>query len=204
MSIDLEGLGSWLLQVIVVYGGAVLTFIGIAPTKLGEKLLSHHLERKLSAFKHEQNEQLEALKEQLAHLGDRGKRSNQPEFDALSAVWAKFVEAYLSTYACAISLIRHPDLETLTAEDLATFLESTELSDMSDIQKKQVTNASEKNRIYSNVVAMRLIYKAGDDIFDARLLLRINGIFIPDELSSQFQSALEILSKAQIERYIEC
>jgi hypothetical protein len=103
MSIDLWSVGSWLLQVIFVYGVAILTFVGLAPTKLGEKLLSHHLERRLFALRHDQNEKIEELKAQLAHLSDRGQRSNQREFDAISAVWDKFVEAYLATNTCDTS-----------------------------------------------------------------------------------------------------
>jgi hypothetical protein len=200
MSFDLVGMGSWLLQVIAVYGAAVLTFIGIAPTKLGERLLSHHLERKLSAFKHEQNEKLEALKAQLAHLGDRGQRSNQREFDAISAVWDRFVEAFLSTNTGVIAFIEYPDLEKLDSDELSTFLDSTELSEG---QKKQVVEAANRNSIYCRVVTFRYLNRAQADIFDARLLLRKNGIFVPDDLSRQFKSALELLSAAQVEKYME-
>jgi hypothetical protein len=193
-------LGSWILQTIVACGGAVATFVALAPTWLGEKLFGHILERRLSALRHDQNQKIEELREQLSHLSDRGKRSNEREFEAISAVWNKFVEAYLSTMTCAISYISHPDLEKLNAEELAAFLGSSELS---DVQKKQVADSRERNHIYSKIVMFGQINKAGADNFDARLLLRKNGIFIPSDLVAEFQSAIEVLTKAQVERHIE-
>jgi hypothetical protein len=200
MTLNWTELASWLLQVILAYGAAVLTFLGVAPTKLGEKLLGHHLERRLSTLRHEQNEKLEALKEQLAYLGDRAKRSNEREFEALASIWTQFVEAYLSTQACAHAFTSHPDLTQMSVEDLQTFLESTELA---DLQKKHVLDASDRNRAFGRILKMRSIHKARDDIFDARLRLRTNGIFVPAELSAQFASALEVLTKAQVQRYVE-
>ena len=61
-------------------------FIGAAlllPTKLGEALFSYRLGKALEGFKAEQSRELERLKEQLNHVGDRGRRSNEMEFSAI-------------------------------------------------------------------------------------------------------------------------
>ena len=55
-------------------------FIGAAlliPTKLGEALIKFRCDKNLEGFKSQQIRDLEALKEQLNHLSDRGKRSNR-------------------------------------------------------------------------------------------------------------------------------
>jgi hypothetical protein len=96
---SLGDVGSWLGQAATAFV-ALLAFIGIAPSQLVEKLFGHRLESRLAEVKHEQNTKIEALREQLGHLGDRGKRSNEREFEALSAAWAKFVQAFLSTNTC--------------------------------------------------------------------------------------------------------
>jgi hypothetical protein len=199
MSVMNTGIVNWMLQTAATYGGVVLTFI-LARHWLVERLFGHYVELRLTNLKHEQNSQIEALKEQLAHLGDRGKRSNEREFEALSAVWDKFVEAFLSTMSCAISFLSHPDLERMTDDDLNSFLSTTELSEM---QKTQVRQSTTKNRVYARIMSFRQIIKAGTDIYDARLLLRKNGIFIPPDLSNQISSAIESLSRAQTERYLD-
>ena len=76
----------------------------------------------LEGFKAGQNRELERLKEQLTHLGDRGKRSNEMEFSAIKLVWEKFVEAFLATNRCIAQMIDLPDFRATTEEEFETFL----------------------------------------------------------------------------------
>lgn len=76
-------------------GGVVsLAFFVMAlPTKWGEKYLTFHFDRKLAAFKDSHAQQIEQLRDRLNHLADRGKRSNEKEFEALNEVWVTYVKA---------------------------------------------------------------------------------------------------------------
>lgn len=197
--IDWGALAAWFLQAALAGGAALATFVFLLPTRYGEKLLGYHFERKLQALKDTQNRQIEELKEKLAHLGDRGKRSNEREFIGLSTVWEKFVDAFLSTSSCAIGFLSHPDLERMSSEELALFLDTTELS---QAQRAGIISSSHKNKSYSDVMTLRSIAAARRDIYEARLLLRKHGIFIPADLRKLTQNALEMLSKAQVERYV--
>jgi hypothetical protein len=191
---------SWLLQTILASGGAILAFILLRSTAIGERLLSHHLERRITELKHAHVETLESLKADLAHLGDRGRRANEREFDALSSIWDAFVDAFLKTNQAVISYRSFPDLDRLSAQDLGAFLETTELSAP---QRQQVAAASKKVDIYSKIMDLRGINTAGGVIFNARLLLRQRGIFVQTSMVDEFKSALDMLGKAQIERHIE-
>jgi hypothetical protein len=88
---------SWLLQTAIAAGSATTAFFVLLPTKFGERYLSFHFDRKLADLKDTQNQKIESLKEQLNHLGDRGKRSNEREYEALSDIWSLFVDAFDST-----------------------------------------------------------------------------------------------------------
>lgn len=178
----------------------VLAFLGLAPTKLGEQFLNFHLERKLAALKHDQNQEIEQLKARLAHLGDRGTRSNEREFNAIATLWDKYVEAYVATLRCAIAFTSHPDLSNLSDEDVTNFLNSTELS---DAQKAEVMKAADKNKAYSEFVNRNYIAEARVAIFDAHSTLRKEAIFIPDNIQNIFTQALDPLSKAQVQRSME-
>src|SRR6267143_291346 len=95
-------------------------FVGAAlllPTKLGEALFSYRLGKALEGFKAEQSRELERLKEQLSHVGDRGKRSNEMEFSSIKLVWDAFVKAWLSTNTCTGMPMRIPRFETMTEEE---------------------------------------------------------------------------------------
>jgi hypothetical protein len=179
---------------------AVLAFVGLAPTKLGERFLNYHLERKLAALKYDHDQQIEELKAKLAHLGDRGVRSNEREFNAISVIWENFVDAFVATLRAAVAFTGHPDLSKLSDEDVIHFLDSTTLSDE---QKNEVTKASDKNKTFSDFVNRNYIAEAGKAIFDARSMVRKQAIFMPDDIQRSFDQTLDTLSKAQVQRSME-
>ena len=196
-----------LLHAIALLGQATLSalitflaFVGLAPTKLGERLLGYHLDRKIAALKHDHSEQIEELRAKLSHLGDRGIRANEREFIAVSAVWENFVEAFVTTLRCAMAYKSHPDFSKLADSDITDFLNSTNLSEQ---QKGEILGATDRNKTYGNVIDSRDTFDAGKAIFDARALLRKRAIFIPDNLNKEFDDALKILSHAQIQRSME-
>ncbi|HUZ64535.1 MAG TPA: hypothetical protein VMU82_12615 [Acetobacteraceae bacterium] len=177
-----------------------LVFLGLAPSKLGEKFLNHHLERKLSALKHDQNEQIEKLKTKLAHLGDRGVRSNEREFRAIEAAWEHFLDAYGATMQCAIAYMQHPDFQGLSDIEARQYLES---SDLSDRQRQAVMSEANRNKAFSRFIEINQISKAGLAIYNARNLIGKQAIFIPDDLLASFEAMMKRLSAAQIQRSIE-
>jgi hypothetical protein len=85
-------------------------------------------------------------------------------------------------------------------DDVADFLSTTEFS---ELQKKQVAAAHNKKEMYSKVVQLRLIARAGTAIFDARSVVRKQGIFIPKDLEEEFLKALDNFSGAQVQRLME-
>ena len=82
MQPNLGDLISWLLQPIIA-AGFILALFGLAPAGVGERVLGHYLDQRLASVRHEQNEKIEELKAQLAHLSDRGVRSSEREYLAL-------------------------------------------------------------------------------------------------------------------------
>jgi len=145
-------------------------FVGAAlllPTKLGEALFSYRLGKALEGYKADQNRELERLKEQLSHVGDRGKRSNEMEFSAIRLVWEKFVEAFLATNRGIAQLIESPDLRAMNEEEFETYLTAT---DFSDSQKQQLRKAPDRQKTYFDIITWRSIVRAQNENFDARLL----------------------------------
>jgi hypothetical protein len=136
----------------------------------------------------------------LANLQDRGRRANELEFEALTKVWQSFVDAWIKTQQTIVEYMQFPDLNNLSDSDLETFLDSTELS---EAQRKQVTNATDKNEMYSKIMRLRTNNRAAAAIYDGRQALRVNGIFITDDVAKSFSAAFAKLSAAQVERYLE-
>jgi hypothetical protein len=103
----------WIVAGLGDFFGAVL----LLPTKLGEALFSYRLGKALEGFKADQNRELERLKEQLSHVGDRGKRSNEMEFSSIKLVWDAFVKAWLSTNTCIGGPTRIPLFKRMSEEE---------------------------------------------------------------------------------------
>jgi hypothetical protein len=164
---------SWLLQTTIAAGVATTGFLVLLPTKFGEKYLSFHFDRKLTDLKNAQNQQIEALKEQLNHLGDRGKRSNEREYEALSDIWGQFVDAFDSTERRVTQFIEHPDFNRLTEDEIDTFLNAT---DFTEDQKREFRSSSDKNKLYTRTIAWKNIAKAHNQIFEVRIALKKRGI----------------------------
>lgn len=188
-----DAIQPWLVSAIGGCFGALF----LLPTKLGEAVLKFRFDKLLEAAKTDSNRDIEQLREKLSHLSDRGKRSNELEFAAVQTVWDKLMEAYLSVGAAVYSFIEFPDLSGLKDEELRSYLATV---DFTDQQIKQVTDATDRKDAYVKVIMWRSIAKAINDVFEVRLLLRKQRIFMQDNLREQFQAVIDLMNSAAIER----
>ena len=175
-------------------------FVGAAlllPTKLGEALFTYRLGKALEGFKADQNRELEQLKEQLSHMGDRGKRSNEMEFSSIKLVWDAFVKAWLSTNTCVGMAMRIPLFERMSDEEVRSFASS---SGLSEGDQKALLSSTDRAREYSTIQKWRMVRDAEIDIYQARLTLREQRIFMPEEITNEFSEVIERMSGVQVEK----
>jgi hypothetical protein len=165
---------------------------------------SRHLEQlkaeqnsELERLKSEQNRQLEQFKEQLNHLGDRGRRSNEMKFNSIETTWKGFVKAWLSTNTCVQGMISVPEFEKMPDEEVKKYAASYGFTD--DEQTSLLT-AQDRNEEYVKIVKWKNTMEAGRDIYQARLTLREQRIFMPPELTRQFNDVIERMSNVQVEQ----
>jgi hypothetical protein len=183
----------WIVAGIGGFVGAAL----LLPTKLGEALFSYRLSQALEGFKAERIRELEQLKEQLNHIGDRGRRSNELEFTSIELVWRAFVKAWLSTNTCIGSMTQVPRFASMPEEDVKSFAASSGLS-ASD--QKLLLTASDREKEYLNIISWQRVIEAGLDVHHARLTLREQRIFMPEDITKAFEEVIERMSGAQVER----
>jgi hypothetical protein len=198
MANGLDAIAYLIIQSIIAAAIAVWAL----STKIGGRLLSHQLDQRLAALKHEHDQQIEDLRSRLSHIADRGQRSNEREYEALSDIWDKFVDAYLATNTALINLIEFPNLTVMSDDEVKAYLSTTELSDgtAADILKAQ---PRDRNEAFTRRIAAKQIGDARFAIQQARMLLRTRGIFVPVELIERFQVFLDVLSRAEVQREVE-
>jgi len=88
----------------------------------------------------------------------------------------------------------------MSAAEIEAYLGTTEFSKG---QIEQIAQAADHNDMYVKVVIFRQIAEAAFKIFDARLLLRKQRIFMPAAIHDRFQSLIDMLSAAQVERELQ-
>lgn len=175
-------------------------FIGAAlllPTKLGEAVINYRIGKALETYKAENSLQLERLKERLNHLSDRGRRSNELEFTSIELVWKAFVKAWLSTNTCVGGMTTIPNFSGMSEDEVKSFAFS---SGLNETDQKTLLQSSDREREYLTIISWHRVNEAGKDIFDARLTLREQCIFMPESLSKEFENIIERMSGAQVER----
>jgi hypothetical protein len=190
----------WIGQAVTGSALAILAFIAVRSTAVGERFLNYRLEQKIVDLKHAHDEKIEGLRSDLAHFQDRGRRANELEFDALIKIWHAYSDAWLKTQQAIVDYVSFPDMSRLSEDDTKTFLETTELS---DAQKEQVLAAADKNQMYSKIMRQRKVSSAGAAIYEGRLMLRTNGILIPAAVSRSLKDAFDKLSGAYVEQSMQ-
>jgi hypothetical protein len=185
----------WLVSAI----GGALGAAFLLPTKLGEALIQYRTGKLLEGFKAGQNRELELLREQLNHLGDRGRRSNEMEFNGIETVWKGFIKAWLSTNTCVGGMITIPDFARMSDEEVKKFSLS---SGFSDRDQETLLRSTDRQNEYVRLVSWQNVNQAGKDIYQARLTLREQCIFMPSDLTKQFSDVIERMSSVQMERHV--
>jgi len=198
MEADLQSVLSFLGHSLGAGLVSIFAFILFAPSKIGERYISHHFERVLANIKHANDEQIISLKKDMDYLKDRGVRSNEREFSAIISVWEKFVESFIGTKRCIADFSSFPDLSKLSEDQVREFLEETELSPQ---QRKHVLDSDDRNTAFSRTLRLRNISSVGQNISDANFLLKSQGIFIPETLSEEFKKAIQTIWDVQVENY---
>jgi hypothetical protein len=85
----------------------------------------------------------------------------------------------------------------MTADETQSFLAS---SDLNERERESLLKATNREKEYAAILAWRMVVDAGKDIYQARLTLREQRIFMPADLTKIFSDTIERMSGAQIER----
>jgi hypothetical protein len=177
--------------------GAVLIAVS---TGWGRRFVDHQFDKRIEKVKSGLEADIERLKAKLAHLGDRGIRSNEREYAAIIASWVAFVEAYLATNRCVARLDEFADLSKKGDDEFDEWAENIRLP--ADIAAS-VKTSKDRNRAYGRYLQWKAISEALRLHYDARQCVRKQGIFIPQELETQFLCNLDLISQTLAGRRAE-
>jgi hypothetical protein len=178
---------NWILGNLVAFG--VVGSAGVAGgyfvfKLLATKWLDNNFAKRLEAYKHQQQRELEQLRFRINALFDRVTKLHQREFQLLPDAWALLFDALLEMKAFVSSFQTHPDLDKMKPSQFAEFVEACPLATW---EKDELKSSGNKTKYYQDHIFWHQYRTASKASNDSHTFLRKNGIFIERTLKERFQ-----------------
>jgi hypothetical protein len=171
----------------------------------GQKWVERILSRDLERFKGEQQTQLEGFKaeqqkelERLRHLlSTRVSKIHEKEFEVLPQAWLMLNRVRGAvTRAVDLTMKPHPNFKGFSDAKLDAFLNSDEVSWLSENQKYELRNANDKTNYYMDALKSNYIDVANEEHRVFLNYLIEHRIFMTEDLRAKFYAAQTALFSA--------
>ncbi len=109
--------------------------------------------------------------------------SYKKKFSILPEAWEKLDEALGLVSWLVSPMQQYTDVERMSSLQLHEFLEST---DLTQTQKDEIKNSTNRNETYHNIEFWRRLSKVKKACRELQDYIARNGIFLPEELEKKF------------------
>jgi hypothetical protein len=161
---------------------------------------AHEIE--LAKLKSELDRQIERLRVDIDYLQDRGKHSNQREYDALAEIWGKFTVFHRATNdsirGLLLNVVPAPNLEQMDDDGLTKFLDR---NDFTEDERAIVREAANKNDAFSLVINSRSDARTRKAYWEFWTWFEKQTVFIPKYLADSFSEAANECKRAIVLRH---
>jgi hypothetical protein len=160
------------------------------------KWLDARFQKNFQQLVHDQNKEIERLKNDLTKSFDRATKLNQREFDVLPQIWDQVSEAYWATASLVSPLQTISDLNRMQPKQLAAFVAESEILDW---QKDDVLASSDKTKAFNDIIYWHRLNRVQQSHRAANIALSRSGIFVQDDIKEKLQAILDLVRGALIE-----
>jgi hypothetical protein len=194
---------TFLRSALILFGGVAVVALAIVSATYGifrlfsEKWLNSKFEERLAAYKHEQQKELEQLKFDINTLMDRTVKLHQREFDVLPEAWGRVNDAFNYMQPLGLGFQQYPDLNRMSEARLNSFLDQCDLEDW---QKSEIRLRDDMTKYYQEAIMPIRLWQADEKRVYFSNYFSKNGIFIPPEIKSKFETINTLLFEASVER----
>jgi hypothetical protein len=166
---------------------------------LATKWLDNNFAKRLEAYKHQQQRELEQLRFQINALFDRVTKLHQREFQVLPDAWALLFDAVLEMKAFVSSLQTYPDLDNMKPTQFTEFVEACPFATWEKEELKSIP-PGDRTKYYRDHIFWHQSKTASTASNDCHTFLRKNGIFIERTLKQRFQRIDQLVREAIVHR----
>ncbi|MER9681766.1 hypothetical protein NKJ23_20945 [Mesorhizobium sp. M0184] len=186
-----------IIGAIVVAGGGTAAIAFLIFRGLGESWLNSKFEKRMAAFTHEQDKQIERLRFRINALFDRTTKLHEREFDVVPETWARLIDAYNEVAGFVHFFQQYPNLDKMSDAQLEEFLESSPLQKW---QKDELRSTEKKVNYYQKAIFWVRLGTCQEKYRDFRKFLRKNAIFMLPSMKEKFEAMDGLMWAALVER----
>lgn len=150
------------------------------------KWIEDRFARELEAFKHQQAQEIERLRGQIAASLDRVTKLHQAEFEALPRVWELAGKAYGAAASMISALQSYSNVKWLTPDELTAAMSADFFSD-SDRQTVGNLQGQERQNKFQEIVDQYKWRESENLWIEFNNSLVVSGIFIEPKLREEFR-----------------
>lgn len=180
----------------LVIGGVSSAVAYQAFKHFAAKWLDARFQKNFQQLVHDQNKEIERLKNELTKSFDRATKLHQREFDVLPQIWDQVSEAYWATASLVSPLQTISDLNRMQPKQLAAFVAESELLDW---QKDDVLASGDKTKTFNEILYWHKLNRVSQSHRAADIALSRSGIFVQDTIKEKLQAILDLVRGALIE-----
>ena len=180
----------------LVVGGGASVVAYQAFKHFAAKWLDARFQKNFQQLVHDQNKEIERLKNELTKSFDRATKLHQREFDVLPQIWDQVSEAYWATASLVSPLQTMSDLNRMQPKQLATFVAESELLDW---QKDDVLASVDKTKTFNEILYWHKLNRVMQSHRAANIALSRSGIFVEDPIKEKLEAILDLVHSALVE-----
>ena len=191
-----------ILELIVLYGGAVAGFVGalyVVFQFFAKSWIENKFKESLEHYKHEQAVELQRLRVKIDSMLNSVLKLQEKEFETLAEAWRLLDEAFISLSSLVSPIQEYPDLDRMTSAELEEFLTNSKLFDS---QKNKIRQLSEKTKTHQEIIFWYRFAAVKKACADLQNYVARQSIFFPLELKDLFSKVSEDMWSALIDKQV--
>ncbi|HEY3432485.1 MAG TPA: hypothetical protein VGK09_08045 [Rhodocyclaceae bacterium] len=180
------------------YGGVSAGLFWLVAQKTAERWVDAHFAKRQKVFEHEQAKELQRIKAKLDTVIQGSLKLQEREFKVIPEAWEKIGDAYgLACWLCA-PMQSYTSLQRMSESHMEEFLSKQEL--LWETQKEQIRNtpAGSRDEVWQEIDTRMRYSKVHSALTAADKFLKVNSIFLPDDLREQLNKLVQVVWEALI------
>lgn len=168
---------------LIVAGGGGATIAVVIIRTFADRWLRAEFDKRLEAYKHEQQKELEQLRFKINGLLDRATKLHQREFEVLPLAWAHLSDANGEVLTLISVAQSYPDINRMSGTQLEELIEK---SPFSAHEKQELLASDDKYEAYITISDRHRMSNVRKKVHEFHLYVSTNGIFIEPRIKAKF------------------